>query len=93
MSTQISTNLYLGQCSFFRGSLLTLDSDGITKLVDNLDKEAKQVRQEVLKMCWYMRGGVPYNDAMNLSFSEREIISTLINENLETTKKSGLPFF
>jgi hypothetical protein len=40
-----------------------------------------------------MRGGVTYNEAMNLSFSEREIIGALINENLETTKKSGLPFF
>jgi hypothetical protein len=58
-----------------------------------LDKEAKNVRQEVLKMCWFMRGGVTYNEAMNLSFSEREIIGSVINENLETTKKSGLPFF
>ena len=40
-----------------------------------------------------MRGGLTYDQAMALSFSERENIGSLINENLETTKKSGLPFF
>ena len=40
-----------------------------------------------------MRGGVSYEDVMMLSSSERDIINALIKENLETTKKSGLPFF
>ena len=40
-----------------------------------------------------MRGGLTYDQAMALSFGERENIGKLINENLETTKKSGLPFF
>jgi hypothetical protein len=40
-----------------------------------------------------MRGGITYVDAMNLSSTERELVSSLIKENLETTKKSGLPFF
>ena len=34
-----------------------------------------------------------YTDAMQLTFEEREIIGEIIKENLETTKKSGLPFF
>ena len=40
-----------------------------------------------------MRGGLSYDDAIMLSQSEREIVSSLIKENMETTKKSGLPFF
>jgi len=44
-------------------------------------------------MAWYMRGGLSYNQALQLSTTERKIISELIKENLETTKKSGLPFF
>ena len=40
-----------------------------------------------------MRGGITYDDAIQLSYSEREIVAGLIKENLETTKKSGLPFF
>ena len=44
-------------------------------------------------MTWFMRGGISYVDALNLSVSERKIIGELIKDNLETTKKSGLPFF
>ena len=40
-----------------------------------------------------MRGGVSYVDVLNMSTEERKAISKLIEENLETTKKSGLPFF
>jgi len=58
-----------------------------------MDKEALAIRDEALKMCWYMRGGLTYNEAMHLSFHERECIGRLIKENLETTKKTGLPFY
>ena len=58
-----------------------------------MEKECGTIRDEALKMCWYMRGGLTYVEAMNLSHSEREIIGRLIKENLETTKKSGMPFF
>jgi len=37
--------------------------------------------------------GLSYSEGMNLSFEERELISEIIKENLETTKKTGLPFF
>jgi hypothetical protein len=40
-----------------------------------------------------MRGGVTYEEAMNLSYSERLLIGDLIKENMETVKKSGLPYF
>ena len=43
-------------------------------------------------MCWYMRG-LSYAEVMHMSFEERQIISELIKDNLETTKKTGLNFF
>lgn len=58
-----------------------------------MESEVKEIKQEALKMCWYMRGGLTYDQAMNLSIAERHIISELIKSNLDTTKKSGLPFF
>lgn len=58
-----------------------------------MEKEADLIRQDALKMCWYMRGGLTYSEAMNLSRRERETITNIVKENLETTKKSGMPFF
>lgn len=40
-----------------------------------------------------MRGSISFEEAHYLSFEEREIIAALIKDNLETTKKSGMPFF
>ena len=37
--------------------------------------------------------GMSFAEAMNLSFEERQIVGEIIKDNLETTKKSGLPFF
>ena len=58
-----------------------------------MEKESNGIRQEALQMTWYMRGGINYDQALQLSVSERQIIGKLIKDNLETTKKSGLPFF
>ena len=44
-------------------------------------------------MCWSMRGGITYEEAMNLSYTERTIIGNIIKDNLETVKKTGLPYF
>jgi len=57
-----------------------------------MDKEAKALKKDVLKLCWYMRG-LSYAEVMNMSWEEREIVGEIIKENLETTKKTGLNFF
>lgn len=62
-------------------------------MIDQMEAETNSIRQEAIKMSWHMRGGLSYNQALQLSTAERKIIGELIKENLETTKKSGLPFF
>lgn len=61
--------------------------------MDQYEKDVKSIKSNILKMCWHMRGGLTYNEAMDLSQAERNIITNIINDNLETTKKSGLPYF
>lgn len=58
-----------------------------------MESDVNAIRQEALKMSWFMRGGITYDQALNLSQEERKIISAIIKDNMETTKKSGLPFF
>ena len=47
---------------------------------------------ELLKICWYMRGGVTYQEALHMPPEERGIVADIVKENLETTKKTGQPF-
>ena len=70
-----------------------MTADEIAKWIDELGKESNAIRREALTLSWYMRGGISYNDAMHLSFDERTLINEIVTANLETTKKSGLPFF
>ena len=58
-----------------------------------MEKECAAIKSESLRISWSMRGGLNYEQALLLSFQERETIGKIIKENLETTKKSGLPYF
>lgn len=40
-----------------------------------------------------MRGSITSEDAFIMSSEDREMISKIVDENLEMTKKTGLPFF
>ena len=70
-----------------------MPADQIPNFIDQLEKEAKAFKTEALKMSWYMRGGVTYEDVMMMSAFEKEEIAKIIKDNIETTKKSGLPFY
>lgn len=72
---------------------MTLDDAEVESLLDGFEKETRALKDDALRMAWYMRGGLSYDDAMMLNQNEREIINNLIKENLEVTKKSNMPFF
>ena len=58
-----------------------------------MEKERMGIPINAIKLVWFMRGGVTYDDLMNMGHKEIEAINKLIDENLETTKKTKLPFF
>ena len=72
---------------------MTLSNDQIIEELDNMEKEAKALKDDVLRICWYMRGSISYDDGMLLSQGDKDIINKIIKDNLETTQKSGMPFF
>ena len=58
-----------------------------------MDREVNEIKNEIIKICWYMRGGITMSEAWDLDLEDKKLIGSLIKENLETTKKSGMPFF
>jgi hypothetical protein len=67
--------------------------DQIEKFTNDMVKQADSIKLNAIKLSWFMRGGMRYEDIMNLSYKETELVNSMIEENLETTKKSKLPFF
>lgn len=72
---------------------MNLDNDSIVEYIERLEKESRAIKNESIKMSWFMRGGITYDDAMMMSSVERQMVGKLIEENMETTKESGMPFF
>ncbi len=70
-----------------------MDLREIEELSDRKLKEIDAIKKELFKLMWYMRGSINLDQAVLLTYDDRKNISDLIEENLETTKKSGLPFF
>jgi hypothetical protein len=58
-----------------------------------MENEGKSIKHELFKICWYMRGGVTYQEALQMSSVERSIVSDIVKDNLDVTKKTGQPFF
>lgn len=69
------------------------DIESISKYLEQLEKESRAIKKEILELCWFMRGGLAYDDAMLLSNADRSIILDIVNQHLEVTKTSRLPFF
>ena len=58
-----------------------------------MEKETKNFKLELSRLVWYMRGGVTLDEMYASGTEDREIFSKLIKENLETAKKTSMPFF
>jgi hypothetical protein len=58
-----------------------------------MEREIEAIKEDLYKICWYMRGGVTISEVLEMDYRDRVIIGRIIEENLETTKNSGLPFF
>lgn len=67
--------------------------DEILSLVDDYEREQKELKKECINLSWFMRGGLTLDEAWTLCHEDRVIIGEMVKDHLETTKKSGLPYF
>ena len=72
---------------------MSLDLEEIQELSERMEKETKALKNELYRICWFMRGSLSVTEAYNLSQEDTELINRIIKDNLDTTKKSQLPFF
>jgi len=56
---------------------LSLQVEQVPNYIDQLEREAKAFKEEAIRLSWFMRGGVTYEDAMCMSQDERQIITNL----------------
>lgn len=62
-------------------------------MVKEFENDTKALKEELLRICWFMRGGITYSESHMLTLEERQIVNKIIQDNFKTTKETGLPFF
>jgi hypothetical protein len=72
--------------------LITKSNSDIEKLISRFENQIKQIKHEIFRISWYMRGGVSSTDLFYLySYEDREILANIIDENLKASQEAGLP--
>jgi len=72
---------------------LSLTISEIEELVKEMEEDSKALKSEILRICWFMRGGITLEEAYQLDYESRGLISKLVEANLEITKDTKMPFF
>lgn len=70
-----------------------MNNEDIVRELEKMDKESNSLKDDLIKIAWWMRGSISYDQAYNLTKKDRELVNALIKENLEASKKSGTPIF
>lgn len=70
---------------------MPLSNSDIESLVNSFELTSKQIKDEIFRISWYMRGGVSSDDLLHkYSFEDRQIMNEIIKENIEATKNSRI---
>lgn len=86
------TILDLDWSSSFRSRILTKTTEEVEEIIQNMEKDVKSLQKDLLRIVWYMRGGVSITEAQDMSNQERKIIADIIKENMDNTNRYKVPF-
>jgi hypothetical protein len=77
---------------FFRKSLIGLTASQVEEYLVRLEKEAKDFKTELVRLSWYMRGGVTVDQLLHqYSHDDRSAMYTVVKENIELSKETNMP--
>jgi hypothetical protein len=64
----------------------------VEALVEDYNNQIKDMKDEIFRLGWYMRGGVNTTDLFYLySPDDRKIMQKIVKDNIEATKQSQMP--
>jgi len=61
-------------------------------LVKRYEKEVSTITEELINLCYYMRGGLQLHEAYHTTLEERKLISKMVENHMKVTKDSGVNF-
>jgi hypothetical protein len=69
-----------------------LPESEILELAKRYESESKQIKNDMYRIAWYMRGSLTYDDIFyKISAEDKEILNNIIKENIDLTTKTKMP--
>lgn len=69
-----------------------MQNSEIEKYLKFINNESKQIKDEIFRLSWYMRGGVTAHELFHVySFEDRKILNKIVADNVEATKNAKMP--
>ena len=92
MQQRIQNKVNSGLFKFFRSSIAQLSESDIISKTKDFELEIKQLKDNLYRIGWYMRGSFTYENLMyHTTVEDREILNKIIKDNIETTEKTKMP--
>lgn len=81
-----------GLFKFFRNQLIPLEESDILELDKSFTTDIKNLKYNLYKIGWHMRGTLTHNDLFHIiSIEDREVLNKIIKEQIELVEKTKLP--
>jgi len=64
-----------------------MTNDQIVQMLEDYDKEVKRLKKFIASLCWYMRG-MSYAELMSMSTSDISNFNSVLDDNVELSKKT-----
>jgi hypothetical protein len=58
---------------------------------EQYEKQLSKVHKNLLKLSWYMRGGVSISELHDMPAGHIKYLNEIVSENYEMSKKAGMP--
>lgn len=69
-----------------------MSNSEIESYVKGFEGVQKDIKDEIFRLSWHMRGGVNSQDLFYIySYEDRQIMNQIVKDNIETTKKTNMP--
>lgn len=69
-----------------------MSAEEIKEYLVRLESEIKEFKTELVRLSWYMRGGVTVDQLLHqYSYDDRSSMYTVIKENIDISKETNMP--
>lgn len=78
---------------FFYLTLKTGDAEKINHMFGRLQTEQRALIRQCFELAWYMRGGATYDQIMQMTPVEKEIMNEWIEKHMKDIEKHNYPVY